>query len=103
MATFKRGILAVLVRLVLVSGLLGLHELKTSSSFAGAAYFVLNPKYGTPEYRGTRTAVFIALGLSALIPVTHLVFTHGLHELMTEMGINWLLLSGALYIGGALL
>jgi len=82
---------------------MGSYVLKASWSFAGAAYFVLNPKYGTPEYRGTRTAVFLALGLSALIPVTHLIFTHGLHELMTKMGINWLLYSGALYVGGALL
>lgn len=69
----------------------------------GAAYIVLNPEYSKPTHRGARTSVFIGLGLSAVVPVSHLVLTHGSSHLFTEMGFGWLLVSGALYIMGALL
>ncbi|TFK34452.1 hemolysin-III related-domain-containing protein [Crucibulum laeve] len=69
----------------------------------GAAYIVLNPEYGKPSHRGARTAVFIGLGLCAVVPVSHLIATHGASELLAEMGFGWLLASGALYIIGALL
>lgn len=69
----------------------------------GAAYIVLNPEYAKPTHRGARTTVFIGLGLCAIVPVSQLFLTHGFRTLISEMGINWLLISGALYIGGALL
>ncbi|KAI0792384.1 HlyIII-domain-containing protein [Abortiporus biennis] len=68
-----------------------------------AAYIVLNPEYRKPTHRGARTAVFIALGGSAVFPVIHGLFSHGLRKLCVEMGFGWLITSGALYIGGALL
>jgi adiponectin receptor len=68
-----------------------------------AAYVVLNPEYSKPSHRGARTAVFIALGLSAVFPVSHLTYLHDLNKLFTVMGLQWLVASGALYIGGALL
>jgi adiponectin receptor len=68
-----------------------------------AAYTVLSPTYGTPEYRGTRTAVFIGLGLCAVFPVTHAAVMQGFGSLTRDLGFGWLLLSGALYIIGALL
>ena len=71
--------------------------------YQGAAFIVLDPEYAKPTHRGARTTVFIALGLCAIIPVAHLVVTHDPQELISEMGVNWLLASGALYIGGALL
>jgi len=69
----------------------------------GAAYIVLDPEYSKPTHRGARTKVFIALGLSAVFPVAHGFFVHGLQKLWTEMGFGWLVASGALYISGALL
>lgn len=69
----------------------------------GAAYVVLNPEYAKPTHRGARTTVFIGLGLCGIIPMTHLLLTHGFNILLAEMGVNWLLTSGALYIVGALL
>ncbi|KAF8221086.1 HlyIII-domain-containing protein [Tricholoma matsutake] len=69
----------------------------------GAAYTVLNPEYAKPTHRGSRTTVFISLGLSAVIPVSHLLLTHGSNHLFSEIGLGWLLASGALYITGALL
>jgi len=47
--------------------------------------------------------VFIGLGLSAVFPVSHLLLSHGSDKLFAEMGFGWLLASGGLYIGGALL
>ncbi|KDR80095.1 hypothetical protein GALMADRAFT_62813 [Galerina marginata CBS 339.88] len=69
----------------------------------GAAYIVLDPEYAKPTHRGARTIVFIGLGLCAIVPLTQMFLTHGFHELVAEMGVDWLLTSGALYIGGALL
>ncbi|KAG8915234.1 hypothetical protein FRC00_006362 [Tulasnella sp. 408] len=69
----------------------------------GAAYVVLTPSYNTPEFRWARTSVFLALGFTGIVPVTHAIRLHGLSTLRYEMGINWLLLSGALYTVGALL
>jgi adiponectin receptor len=68
----------------------------------GAAYIVLNPEYVKPTHRRARTIVFISLGLSGLIPASHLFLTRGLNHLF-EMGFGWVLASGALYITGALL
>ncbi|KAH7922778.1 HlyIII-domain-containing protein [Leucogyrophana mollusca] len=69
----------------------------------GAAYIVLNPEYAKPTHRGARTGVFIGLGLSAVVPVTHLLISHGVAKLLSEMGFGWLLTSGGLYITGALI
>ena len=64
---------------------------------------MLNPEYAKPTHRGARTTVFIALGLGAVVPLTHKFLTEGFDVLINEMGTLWLVLSGALYIGGALL
>jgi adiponectin receptor len=64
---------------------------------------VLNPEYSKPSHRGARTKVFIALGLCAVIPMTHLWVTLGFGTLMSEMGFGWVVVSGALYITGALI
>ncbi|KXN82200.1 ADIPOR-like receptor SPBC12C2.09c [Leucoagaricus sp. SymC.cos] len=69
----------------------------------GAAYVVLSPEYSKPTHRGARTLVFIGLGLSGLVPVSHLIATHELHALVADMGLGWLLTSALLYITGALL
>lgn len=69
----------------------------------GAAYIVLNPEYAKPTHRGARTGVFIGLGLCSVLPVSHALLSHGVVTLCGEMGFAWLLTSGALYIGGALL
>lgn len=70
---------------------------------AGAMWTVLNAKYATPEYRPYRTAVFLTLGLSAVVPVAHGVALYGARVLNLTMGLNYLVASGALYVAGALL
>ncbi|KAJ7485452.1 hemolysin-III related-domain-containing protein [Mycena latifolia] len=69
----------------------------------GAAYIVLNPEYAKPTHRGARTTVFVGLGLSAVGPVTHCLLTEGYHKVFSHLGFGWLVVSGALYIFGALL
>ncbi|CAE6438966.1 unnamed protein product [Rhizoctonia solani] len=68
-----------------------------------AAYVVLNPVYGTPAYRWARTTVFFLLGICALVPVTHAYLIYGLERMQNEMGINWIALTGIMYMSGALI
>jgi len=68
-----------------------------------AAYIVLNPEYAKPTHRHARTRVFIALGLCSILPVSHLVLSHGIYILFREMGFLWLLAAGVMYITGAVL
>lgn len=69
---------------------------------AFAAWAVLTPRYATPEYRPVRTAIFLALGLSAVIPVAHGWAIYGYQTLRLTMGLDYLVLSGSLYVVGAL-
>ncbi|GAA5866170.1 hypothetical protein JCM3774_004106 [Rhodotorula dairenensis] len=64
---------------------------------------VVAPHARTPEYRRFRTWIFIALGLSAVIPVGHAIVRYGLEGATTNISLFWLALGGALYIAGALL
>lgn len=50
-----------------------------------------------------RTLIFLALGLSAVVPVTHNLLAYGFARARSEMGLGYLLSSGGLYIAGALL
>ncbi|KAI0035484.1 hemolysin-III related-domain-containing protein [Vararia minispora EC-137] len=68
-----------------------------------AACIVLSSQYSSKANRHARTYVFIALGLSGILPVSHALVSHGFHKLNVEMGFHWLLTSATLYIAGALL
>lgn len=50
---------------------------------AAAAYTVLSHKFTSPAYRPLRTSVFIALGLSAVFPVTHILAMYGVRTCLT--------------------
>lgn len=73
------------------------------SFFIVVAFVVLNPEYSKPTHRHLRARVFLALGLSGIIPSSHLLFFHGPYTLLREMGFIWLLAAGVLYTVGALL
>lgn len=60
-------------------------------------------KFAQPEYRGVRAGLFIALGLTGVIPAIHFVTGDGLYHAFYDCGLGWLLLMAALYITGALL
>ncbi|KAK2751000.1 hypothetical protein FQN57_000075 [Myotisia sp. PD_48] len=59
------------------------------------------PRFRTPSLRTFRAAMFVALGLSAVVPVGHGVVVFGFDQLRKQIGLDWLLLQGFLYILGA--
>nr|CDI52599.1 related to Adiponectin receptor 1 [Melanopsichium pennsylvanicum 4] len=79
------------------------YSLAISSLGTLAMYVVLAPTYATPAYRPYRTAVFLVLGLSAVVPVAHVVNLYGYRTITETMGLRFLILSGALYVIGACL
>ncbi|KAF8493361.1 hemolysin-III related-domain-containing protein [Russula emetica] len=81
---------------------IGYMLLVTLSGLA-AAYIVLNPEYSKPTHRHARARVFLALGLSGILPFSHLLLFHGPHTHLREMGFIWLLAAGVMYTTGALL
>ncbi|KAL8280407.1 hypothetical protein RQP46_007055 [Phenoliferia psychrophenolica] len=74
-------------------------------SIAGAATIavVVAPHTRTPEYRRFRTALFTLLGVSAVIPIGHVVLKYGMQAGSDAVGVNWAALGGILYIIGAFL
>ncbi|KAI1323315.1 hemolysin-III channel protein Izh2 [Xylariaceae sp. FL0255] len=60
-------------------------------------------KFRTPQWRPYRTACFVGLGVSGVVPVCHGLAIYGYHSLNDRMGLNWVLFQGALYILGAFL
>lgn len=77
-------------------------DLENNHQYPGASFVVLNPEYSKPTHRVARTRIFIALGLCAVAPVGQLMVTEGIPHLFAK-GMGWIVLAGALYIGGAVL
>ncbi|KZS88369.1 HlyIII-domain-containing protein [Sistotremastrum niveocremeum HHB9708] len=69
----------------------------------GAAVIVLAPRYATPAYRPIRTAVFVGLGGFGVIPLSHMVLSHGFTAACEEMGLAWVIYSMGFYLVGALI
>ncbi|KAL7420113.1 hypothetical protein Q5752_005079 [Cryptotrichosporon argae] len=80
-------------------------QLFYSTAILGAgvasAYIVLSPHHRA--HRWHRTLTFIALGLSAALPVTHVVLARGLAFARQRMSLDFILMGGASYIVGALI
>ncbi|KAF9264603.1 HlyIII-domain-containing protein [Marasmius fiardii PR-910] len=70
---------------------------------AAGAFVVIDPEYAKPSHIALRTAIFLSLGLFAVIPIIHLLIIYGPSITLTGMGFKWFILSGFFYIGGALL
>lgn len=45
--------------------------------------------------------MFVLMGLSAVVPVLHGIRIYGVAHLQRAIGLNWVVLQGALYIAGA--
>lgn len=60
-------------------------------------------KFGEPRFRPLRAGVFIALGLSGIIPAIHFCISDGFYMAVTVGSFGWLVLMAIMYIGGALL
>ncbi|TIA70463.1 hypothetical protein E3P91_03091 [Wallemia ichthyophaga] len=68
-----------------------------------ALYIVLHPHYRRPSFRKARTSVFIALGLSSILPIVHALYMDGLDVLRRTIALDYVLASGSMYIIGALI
>ncbi|XP_059150574.1 adiponectin receptor protein-like [Physella acuta] len=60
-------------------------------------------KFAQPQYRPLRAGVFIALGLSGVIPAMHYVITDGFWHAINFAALGWLVLMALLYIVGAVI
>ena len=68
---------------------------------AGTLLAICHPKFRTSEWRPLRAFMFVAMGLSAVVPVIHGVKMYGVHVLEKKIGLSWLFGQGVLYIIGA--
>uniref|UniRef100_A0A0B6ZEQ3 Adiponectin receptor n=1 Tax=Arion vulgaris TaxID=1028688 RepID=A0A0B6ZEQ3_9EUPU len=60
-------------------------------------------KFAQPQYRPLRAGVFVALGLSGVIPAMHYVITDGFWHAINFAALGWLVLMATLYIVGAVI
>ncbi|KAL4226246.1 Adiponectin receptor protein 2 [Mactra antiquata] len=60
-------------------------------------------KFASPAYRPLRAGLFIALGLTGVIPAVHFIIIEGLYPATFEYGLLNLIAMALLYIGGALM
>ncbi|PAA76042.1 hypothetical protein BOX15_Mlig021230g1, partial [Macrostomum lignano] len=60
-------------------------------------------KFAAPQYRPLRAGVFIALGLSGVIPALHYVILEGFYSAIYHASMGWLVLMALLYITGAVI
>ncbi|KAF8565999.1 hypothetical protein P879_06835 [Paragonimus westermani] len=57
--------------------------------------------FAKPAYRSLRALMFIALGLSGVIPCVHTIVIAGFWECVENNSLGWLFLMAVLYISGA--
>jgi len=68
---------------------------------AGTSIVSTHPKFRTPALRPFRALMFVLMGLSAVFPVLHGIRLYGVEHMRKSIGLDWVLLQGALYIAGA--
>ncbi|KAI7213727.1 HlyIII-domain-containing protein [Hortaea werneckii] len=68
---------------------------------AGTLGVVLLPRFRSPGWRPFRAFMFVAMGMSAVVPVIHGIRLYGLAQLEEKIGLSWLVTQGLLYVAGA--
>ncbi|KAK4570356.1 hypothetical protein LTR86_002436 [Recurvomyces mirabilis] len=68
---------------------------------AGTLAVVMLPKFRSPQWRPFRAFMFVAMGLSAVVPVIHGLQIYGAEQMEDQIGLSWLVGQGMLYILGA--
>lgn len=63
----------------------------------------LHPDFAIPLYRPIRSAMFVLFGLSGVLPVLVAIHMYGWEVARDRASIQWLILEGTFYIGGAFL
>ncbi|ETN80518.1 hypothetical protein NECAME_09101 [Necator americanus] len=69
----------------------------------GAIVVSLWDKFSESRFRPWRAGVFVAMGLSGIVPTVHYIITDGVRSLFEDNAFHWLLLMAFLYLLGALL
>lgn len=70
--------------------------------FAGMAiYLVSSPRYRDTEHRLLRTTIFLCLGFSGMVPLTHNALAYRLAHTWNAFAFDWFLRSAAFYVLGA--
>lgn len=59
------------------------------------------PKFRTSDWRPFRAFMYVAMGLSAVVPVIHGIKIYGIKQLELQMGLSYVVSQGVLYIMGA--
>lgn len=75
--------------------------LQITTIAVGTLTAIWQPDFKSPEWRTLRATVFVAMGLSAVVPVLHGVKLYGAAQLQKQMGLSWVVGQGVLYILGA--
>jgi len=68
---------------------------------AGCAVVSTDSRFRTPQLRPLRAGMFVAMGLSAVVPVFHGLQLYGVEKMTQLIGLPWLLVQGLLYLIGA--
>jgi adiponectin receptor len=61
----------------------------------------VNPRFRSPAWRAWRAAMFVTMGLSAVIPVIHGLSIYGLDGMEDRIALRWLVSQGVTYVAGA--
>ncbi|SCU87536.1 LAME_0D10462g1_1 [Lachancea meyersii CBS 8951] len=75
----------------------------TFSFGVGCTVASLKERFRSREWRPFRAGLFVAFGLSALLPVMAGIMYYGLEETWSRIQLKWLILEGIFYIAGAVL
>ncbi|CAI2728396.1 unnamed protein product [Schistosoma spindalis] len=68
---------------------------------AFCAFVCTQDYFLSPTYRAARALLFIALGLSGVVPCVHYILIEDLQENVHYSALGWLILMAVLYISGA--
>ncbi|KAK2147973.1 hypothetical protein LSH36_524g01073 [Paralvinella palmiformis] len=60
-------------------------------------------KFAEPHFRPLRAGVFIGFGLSAIVPISHVIIVNGFWETFYFAALGWMILMAFFYISGALI
>ncbi|KAI6214349.1 hypothetical protein M3Y94_00257300 [Aphelenchoides besseyi] len=58
-------------------------------------------KFAEPKFRPVRAIVFVAMGLSSIVPCAHLLITDGFDHMIKYDSLHWITLMGVFYLTGA--
>ncbi|KAI6239550.1 Adiponectin receptor protein [Aphelenchoides fujianensis] len=75
----------------------------TMISVLGLAALVVSlwDKFAEPKFRPLRAIVFVAMGLSSVVPCGHLLITDGFEHMINYDSLHWIVLMGLFYLVGA--